>query len=57
MSASDSGVLVILGNGFDLDLGLPTSYKSFFESCEFPFVKGDSRVYMGHLITGGIEDR
>ena len=24
--------LLILGNGFDLDLGFPTSYKHFFES-------------------------
>lgn len=45
MSASDGGTLVILGNGFDLDLGLPTSYGSFFKSCQFPFVKGDSRVH------------
>lgn len=45
MSASDGGILVILGNGFDLDLGLPTSYESFFKSCQFPFVKGDSRVH------------
>lgn len=33
MSASDGGTLVILGNGFDLDLGLPTSY-------EYPFRNG-----------------
>lgn len=59
MSASDSGVLVILGNGFDLDLGLPTSYKSFFESCEFPFVKGDSRFHnLGkYILQHGVMDK
>lgn len=30
MSASDGGALVILGNGFDLDFGLTTSYESPF---------------------------
>ena len=25
-------IVVILGNGFDLDLGLKTSYKDFWES-------------------------
>lgn len=43
---SDFGTLLILGNGFDLDLGYPTSYKKFFENQNevgrggFPFVKG-----------------
>lgn len=32
--------LLILGNGFDLDLGFPTSYKHFFESSYWPFVRG-----------------
>ena len=32
--------LLILGNGFDLDLGFPTSYKHFFESSYWPFVSG-----------------
>lgn len=32
--------LLILGNGFDLDLGLRTSYKDFFESSNWPFIKG-----------------
>lgn len=26
---------IILGNGFDLDLGFPTSYKNFIESTTF----------------------
>lgn len=25
-------IVLVLGNGFDMDLGLPTSYKSFYES-------------------------
>lgn len=29
---SDSAQLLIIGNGFDLHCGLPSSYKSFFES-------------------------
>lgn len=43
---SDKSKLIVIGNGFDLDLGLPTSYKSFFENdyqigCGgFPFMKG-----------------
>ncbi len=31
-------IVLILGNGFDLDLGLKTSYKDFWESefCRMP---------------------
>ena len=42
----DHGNLVILGNGFDLDLDFPTSYKHFVENENdqdhgaFPFVRG-----------------
>ena len=33
--------LLILGNGFDIDLGLQTTYKAFFENEEYwPFKKG-----------------
>lgn len=32
--------LLALGNGFDIDLGLPTSYLDFFKSDYFPFVRG-----------------
>ena len=44
--ATEYGNLFILGNGFDLDLGFPTSYKHFYENDNaignggFPFVKG-----------------
>lgn len=33
-------IVLIIGNGFDLDLGLKTSYKDFWESkfcpCKYP---------------------
>ena len=32
----------IIGNGFDLDLGLPSSYRSFAESSYWPFQNPDS---------------
>ena len=32
-----SQTTIILGNGFDLDLGLNTSYKSFIDSKDFEF--------------------
>lgn len=34
-------MLLILGNGFDLDLGLKTSYRDFFESEKWPFFAHD----------------
>lgn len=37
-----SKTLLILGNGFDLDLGLETSYKNFYDSDNWPFLKEDS---------------
>lgn len=36
---NEHSTLFILGNGFDLNLKLPTSYKDFFESDFFPFVR------------------
>ncbi len=49
---SDFGNLMILGNGFDLNLGYPTSYEHFFKNVNdmehggFPFVRG-GRDYHG----------
>lgn len=43
---NNPGTLLILGNGFDLDLGFKTSYTDFYNNCGpseaggFPFVKG-----------------
>lgn len=31
--------ILIIGNGFDLDLGMKTSYKDFFNSRFWPFHK------------------
>ena len=43
--------LFILGNGFDLDLNLPTSYKAFFRSDFFPFVRNDPDSHgLGHFV-------
>ena len=38
---NEHSTLFILGNGFDLDLKLPTSYADFIKSDYFPFVYGD----------------
>lgn len=35
-------VVVIIGNGFDLNLGLKTSYKDFVESKYFTFILGEN---------------
>lgn len=37
-----SDCVFVLGNGFDIDLGLPTSYRSFAESSYWPFSEPDS---------------
>ena len=34
-SMNDYKLVLVLGNGFDLDLGLPTSYSNFLESPYF----------------------
>jgi hypothetical protein len=45
------GVLLILGNGFDLNLGYKTSYRDFFNAVQkdgsryFPFVEGGNDYY------------
>lgn len=36
MEESREKVVLILGNGFDLDLGLKTTYKDFWESDDCP---------------------
>ena len=36
-SGEDSETLLIIGNGFDLDLGLKTGYKDFVNSDKWPF--------------------
>lgn len=36
MSKREEKLVFIIGNGFDIDLGLPTSYKSFVESKYWP---------------------
>ena len=40
---------IILGNGFDLDLGFPTSYKNFIESTSFA-----SNLWSGMHLAYGI---
>lgn len=46
-----SGTLLILGNGFDLDLGFKTRYEDFFKSDKFPFVNHDESCHdLGHFI-------
>ena len=40
---------IILGNGFDLDLGFPTSYKNFIESTSFT-----SNLWSGMHLAYGI---
>ena len=50
---NEPSTLFILGNGFDLDLNLPTSYKSYFESDFFPFVHNDPYIHgLGRFIYG-----
>ena len=57
-------VVLILGNGFDLDLGLKTSYKDFWESNNCPrnypapliyhlnqYKKGDVSIYVSESRT------
>ncbi len=36
---SPNEITLIIGNGFDLDLGLKTTYKDFYESLDWPFPK------------------
>lgn len=57
--ASDLGNLIVLGNGFDLDLDFRTSYKDFFKNTNdilnggFPFVLGGEDYHaLGRHILG-----
>ena len=36
-----AGVVAIIGNGFDLNLGMPTKYQDFLRSPYFPVLKDD----------------
>ena len=36
-----AGVIAIIGNGFDLNLGMPTKYQDFLRSSYFPVLKDD----------------
>lgn len=56
---ADYGNLIVLGNGFDLDLNFKTSYKDFFENTNdianggFPFVLGGEDYHaLGRHILG-----
>lgn len=51
--------LLILGNGFDIDLGFPTRYKDFFLSDSFPFVNNELSCHsLGHYVyEKGIHDK
>lgn len=44
-SEKEPSTLLILGNGFDLDLGFPTKYENYFNSDMFPFVKNDHNCH------------
>lgn len=61
--SSDHGNLIVLGNGFDLDLNFKTSYKDFFENQNnidnggFPFVLGgeDYHALGRHVLAQAIK--
>ena len=42
--------LLIIGNGFDLDLGLPTSYNDFLNSSHFKALEKDPNSLAKHLL-------
>lgn len=43
-------IVLILGNGFDLDLGLPTSYRDFIESKECAILANNQDNYLTNRI-------
>lgn len=48
---NEGNTLLILGNGFDLDLGFHTSYKDYFLSEQFPFVHNDQSCHsLGYFV-------
>lgn len=44
--------LIILGNGFDLDLGWKTSYKDFFQAKQDSFYLYNNLSYIKQMIEG-----
>lgn len=47
----EGNTLLIFGNGFDINLGFPTSYKDYFISDYFPFVHDDQNCHsLGHYV-------
>ena len=44
--------LIILGNGFDLDLGWKTSYKDFFRAKQDSFYRYNNLSYIKQMIEG-----
>lgn len=44
--------LIILGNGFDLDLGWKTSYKDFYQAKKKDFAKYDQMKYIQNMVQG-----
>ena len=48
---NEGDTLLIFGNGLDIDLGFPTSYREFFNSEQFPFVHNDCTCHsLGHYV-------
>lgn len=48
---SEGSTLFVFGNGLDIDLGFPTSYKEFFQSEQFPFVSNDPTCHaLGYYV-------
>lgn len=48
---NEGNTLLIFGNGFDINLGFPTSYKDYFISDYFPFVHNDHKCHsLGHYV-------
>ena len=48
-----SKTLVILGNGFDLDLGWKTSYSDFYKEKQHKFESLKGMSYVHEMITEG----
>ncbi len=42
--------LIILGNGFDLDLGWKTSYNDFFQAKQNSFFQFNNPLYIKQMI-------